>query len=156
MTRPGPQPMFGAEVYAMMLSDRDREAIVKRLEGLDKPVRLINFTQQLECQFCQETRTLLEELTALSDKLSLEVYNFQTDREQRDLYGVDKIPATVIRGEKDYGIRYYGIPSGYEFASLIDTIRLISSDDSGLSQDSRRRLQELRKPIHLEVYVTPT
>lgn len=156
MTRPGPQPMFGAEVYAMMLSDRDREAIVKRLEGLDKPVRLINFTQQLECQFCQETRTLLEELTALSDKLSLEVYNFQTDREQRDLYGVDKIPATVIRGERDYGIRYYGIPSGYEFASLIDTIRLISSDDSGLSQDSRRRLQELHKPIHLEVYVTPT
>jgi glutaredoxin-like protein len=148
--------MFGAEVYAMMLSDRDREAIVKRLEGLDKPVRLINFTQQLECQFCQETRTLLEELTALSDKLSLEVYNFQTDREQRDLYGVDKIPATVIRGERDYGIRYYGIPSGYEFASLIDTIRLISSDDSGLSQDSRRRLQELHKPIHLEVYVTPT
>jgi len=140
----------------MMLSEKDRKAVGKRLEELDKPVRLINFTQQLECQFCHETRTLLEELASISDKVSLEVYNFQTDREKRDTYGVDKIPATVIQGEKDLGIRYYGIPSGYEFASLLDTMRLVSRGDSGLSQDTRRRLQEVRKPLHLEVFVTPT
>ena len=140
----------------MMLSERDRQAVKKRLEGIDKPVRLINFTQQLECQFCRETRVLLEEVATLTDKVDLEICNFQTDREKKETYGVDKIPATVILGAKDHGIRYYGIPSGYEFSSLLDTMILVSQDDSGLSQDSRRRLQEVRKPLHLEVFVTPT
>ena len=139
-----------------MLSERDREAVRKRLQGLAKPVQLVNFTQQLECQFCRETRTLLEEVSALSDKVSLEVYNFQTDRNKRDEFGVDKIPATLIMSDQDHGIRYYGIPSGYEFASLLDTMLLVSQGDSGLSAATRRRLAEVAKPLHLEVFVTPT
>jgi len=140
----------------MMLQERDRQVVRKRLERLDKPIRLINFTQELECEFCRETRMLLEEVTALSDKVSLEVYNFQTDRQERDAFQIDKIPATVIMGEKDYGIRYYGVPSGYEFASLLETMLLISGGDSGLAQETRRRLAQLDKPLHLEVFVTPT
>jgi glutaredoxin-like protein len=140
----------------MMLQDKDRQAIQKRFEELDKPVRLVNFTQELECQYCRETRTLLEEVAALSDKLTLEVFNFQTDREQRDAYQIDKIPATVILGEEDQGIRYYGIPSGYEFATLLETILMLSKGESGLAPETRKRLQELKDPLHLEVYVTPT
>jgi alkyl hydroperoxide reductase subunit AhpF len=116
----------------------------------------VNFTQQLECQFCRETRALLEEVASLSDHVELEVYNFQTDREQRDAFGVDKIPATVIMSDRDHGIRYYGIPSGYEFATLLDTMLLVSKGDSGLSADTRHRLAAIRKPLHLEVFVTPT
>lgn len=140
----------------MMLQERDRQAIQKRFEELDKPVRLINFTQELECQYCRETRTLLEEVAALSDKLTLQVFNFQTDREQRDIYKIDKIPATVIMDEEDRGIRYYGIPSGYEFATLLETVLMLSKGESGLSTQTRQRLRELKKPLHLEIYVTPT
>jgi glutaredoxin-like protein len=140
----------------MMLGERDRKAVQQRLQELDKPVRLINFTQELECEFCRETRTLLEEVAQLSEKVELEVFNFQTDRDQRDAYGVDKIPATVIMGDKDYGIRYYGIPSGYEFASLLETMLLVSRGDSSLAPATRTRLGQLAKPLHLEVYVTPT
>ena len=98
----------------------------------------------------------MEEVAVLSDKLSLQVFNFQTDREQRDAYKIDKIPATVIMGEEDQGIRFYGIPSGYEFATLLETILMVSKGESGLSAETRKRLQELTKPLHLEVYVTPT
>ncbi len=140
----------------MMLQERDRQAVRQRLSGLAKPVRLVNFTQELECEFCRETRTLLEEVVSLSDKVSLEVYNFQTDREQRDAYGIDKIPATVVMSENDAGIRFYGIPSGYEFASLLDTMLLVASGDSGLATETRARLAQHQKPLHLEVFVTPT
>lgn len=140
----------------MMLQERDRQAVRQRLAGLANPVRLVNFTQELECEFCRETRTLLEEVASLSDKVSLEVYNFQTDRDKRDTYGIDKIPATVVMGESDVGIRFYGIPSGYEFASLLDTMLLVASGDSGLTPETRARLAQHRKPLHLEVFVTPT
>ena len=140
----------------MMLQERDRQAVRQRLADLAKPVRLVNFTQELECEFCRETRTLLEEVASLSDKVSLEVYNFQTDREQRDAFGIDKIPATVVMSENDVGIRFYGIPSGYEFASLLDTMLLVASGDSGLAPETRARLARHQKPLHLEVFVTPT
>jgi glutaredoxin-like protein len=140
----------------MMLSDSDREAVKKRLEELQSPVRLVNFTQELECQFCRETRALLDEVAALSDDVELEVYNFETDAEKRDEYGIDKIPATVIMAGEDRGIRYYGIPSGYEFASLLETMLLVSKPEPSLAADTRKRLQDVQKPLHLEVFVTPT
>lgn len=140
----------------MLLSDRDQQAVRQRLEGMKNPVKLINFTQELECQFCRETRILLEELAGLSDRLSLEIYNFQLDKEKVAQYRVNKIPATVVEGEKDYGIRYYGIPFGYEFAALLDVIGLVSRGESGLKPETLGLLQGLNTPVHLQVLVTPT
>ena len=140
----------------MFLSDKDQKAVRQRLEQMKDPVKLINFTQELECQFCAETRRLLEELAGLSDQLSLEVYNFQLDKEKVAQYRVDKIPATVIEGDKDYGIRIYGIPFGYEFAALLDVIVAASRGEPGLKPDSVELLKGLTKPVHLQVLVTPT
>ncbi len=140
-----------------LLSDKDKAAIKERLAGMTNPVKLVNFTQELECQYCRETRMLMEELSELSDLITLEKYNFLTDKEQAEKYGIDKIPATIVMDEnKDYGIRYFGIPSGYEFASLLEDILMISSGDSGLEPESREKLATLEKPVHIQVFVTPT
>lgn len=128
----------------------------ERLKEMVNPVKLVHFTQSLNLEYGAETIKLLEELVALSDKLSLEVLNFVLDKEKVAEYGIDKIPATAIRNGKDYGIRYYGIPAGYEFASLLDAILDVSSGDSGLSAESREKLKAVRRPVHLEVFVTPT
>ncbi|SYZ73144.1 Glutaredoxin-like domain protein (fragment) [Candidatus Zixiibacteriota bacterium] len=139
-----------------LISDKDRKAIQDRLKELVHPVKIINFTQELECQYCRETRMLLEELTALSDKISLLVYNFITDKTVAEQYKIDKIPATIVMGEKDYGIRYYGIPAGYEFASLLDDIIMVSKRDSGLSEKTREKLKTVKESLHFQVFVTPT
>ena len=99
---------------------------------------------------------MLEELAALSDKLSLEVYDFLLDKEKVAEYGVDKVPATVVCNGKDYGIRYYGMPAGYEFSTVLDAILDVSRGDSGLGAESKARLAQLGQPVHLEVFVTPT
>ena len=139
-----------------LLQEKDREYIRDLFSKLTNPVKLIYFTQEIECQYCRETHQILDELSELSDKVNLEVYNFVTDKEMAEKYNVDKIPATVIEGTKDYGIRYYGIPSGYEFSSVLEDIVDVSKGDSGLSEESRQLLKEITSPLRLQVFVTPT
>ncbi len=138
------------------LDERTRQELHRRWADLVHPVRLVFFTQELECPTCWETEQLLRETAELSEKIRLDVYNFQLDREQVAAFGVDKVPATVVLGEQDYGIRFYGVPSGYEFASLVDAILAVSQGDSGLSPETRERLRQVTAPLHIQVLVTPT
>jgi len=141
-----------------MLRDSDREAIRERLAGLEREVKLVFFSQELECRFCRETHQLLDELSGLHDLLTLEVYNLVTDKEVAEKYNVDKVPAIVLLDADgtDYGIRYFGIPSGYEFASLLEDILMFASDDSGLQPATREALHTLEGEVHMQVFVTPT
>lgn len=143
-----------------LLKENDREQLMKTFAVLTDPVKLVVFTQENECQYCTETRMIAEEVAALSDKISMEVYDFQRDAEVAETFQIDKIPATVVMrgGEdpKDFNLRYFGIPSGYEFSSIIEDILMISRGESGLSSDTKNYLTELTEPLHLQVYVTPT
>lgn len=141
----------------MFIDDKLSKEISKQLSVLTKEVKLIMFTQEIECMYCRETRTLLEELVQTSDKLKLEVYNFIVDKEKADALGIDKIPAiAILEGDKDFGIRYYGIPSGYEFASLLEDIKMVGTGQVDLSEDIIERVKAIDQDVHLQVYVTPT
>jgi alkyl hydroperoxide reductase subunit AhpF len=139
-----------------MLRDEDVVEIKARLQGLVNPVKLVHFTQELNVEYGRETRELIKELAGLSDNLSVEVYDFLLDKEKVAEYQVDKAPATVVRNGKDFGIRYYGFPAGYEFAVLLDAILAVSKGDSGLQPETREKLGKISAPLHLEVLVTPT
>lgn len=136
----------------------DAKAVSEILGNLPNKVKLVYFTQELECQYCRETHMLLEELRDLSNgNLLLEVYNFVNDKEMAEKYNIDKIPATIVMGEeKDYGIRYYGIPSGYEFSSLLEDIQLVAKGDPEVSEETRREIAKITQPLRLQVFVTPT
>ena len=140
-----------------LLADKDRQFLTEHLQHtLKKPVRLLFFTQTIACQFCRETGQMLEEVASLSDKISLETFDFVTDKQVADQYGIDKIPATVVISDIDHGIRFYGIPSGYEFTSLIEDVVDVSKGETGLSKESIDILGRITEPIHLQVFVTPT
>ena len=139
-----------------VLKDEDREEVRKQLMGLASLVRLVMFTQDFECDFCTETRELVEEIAALSDEVDAVIYDFAADKEKAEDLGIDKIPAIAVVGEKDYGVRFYGIPSGYEFVSLIEAIKMVASGQSELSDATKEALAQLDEPVHLQVFVTPT
>ncbi len=138
------------------ISERDRKAIQKEFQVMDKPVKLVLFTQEPDCRYCRETKQLLEEIASLSDKLSLEAYNLITDKEKARELGIVRAPATVVMNGKDYGIRYYGIPAGYEFGSLIEDILDVSKGESGLTPATKAALAKVAEPVHFQVFVTPT
>lgn len=123
---------------------------------LKDEVKLVVFTQELECQFCRENRMLAEELTALSPLLKLEVYNFINDKDKVNEYGIEMVPAIAVIGKKDYGIRFYGIPGGYEFTSLLETIKMVSTGETGLDVNSQNELKKITKPTTIKVFVTLT
>ena len=138
------------------LKEKDTLALKKRFESLEQTVNIINFTQEIECQYCRETRLLLEEVAALSDKIELQVYNFQLDLDVSKKYNIDKIPATVVMADKDVGIRFFGIPGGYEFASLLESIELVSTGRTPLKNDILEKAQAINKDVHIQIFVTPT
>ncbi len=139
-----------------LIRDEDAVEIRARLKEMVNPVKLVHFTQELNLQYGREAQQLLKDLVALSDKLSLEVYDFLLDKEKVAEYGIDKVPATAVRNDKDYGIRFYGVTAGYEFSSLLDAVLDVSKGDSGLGEESREKLKKIAQPLHLEVFVTPT
>lgn len=139
-----------------MLNDQVREQVKRELAVLKNPVKLVNFTQEIECEYCRETRSLVEEVASLSNKVSAEVYNLVLDKEKAAQYKIDKIPAIAVVGEKDYGIRFFGIPAGYEFTSLIEAIKTVGNGDSGLSDAAKKQLATLTQPVHIQVFVTVT
>lgn len=139
-----------------LLSTEIAGHVKKELADLAGPVRLVMFTQEFECDYCAETRQLVEEVAALSDQLTAEIYNFVNDKEKAEAFGVDKIPAIAVIGAEDYGVRFYGIPSGYEFASLLHAIRTVAAGKTDLSEETLNALAEVTRPVHLQVFVTPT
>jgi glutaredoxin-like protein len=139
-----------------LISDKDREIIRKKFSQMTHDVRLILFTQETECQFCRETRQIAEEISPLSEKIKLETYDFVKDKPKAEEMGIDKIPAIAILGDGDYGIRFYGIPSGYEFTSFVEDIMDIGMRKTNLSEKTKKALSELSKPVHIQVFVTPT
>jgi alkyl hydroperoxide reductase subunit AhpF len=139
-----------------LLDDNVKEQVKTALGDLPHPVRLVMFTQEFECQFCRETRQLVEEVATVHDQVSAEILNFVVDKDETAAYGIDKIPAIAVVGEQDYGIRLFGIPSGYEFSSLIESIKLASSGQPQLSPAGLDFAANLKDPVHIQVYVTPT
>jgi glutaredoxin-like protein len=138
-----------------VLDSRTEQQVRQHLSDLPAPVRLVVFTQALECELCAETKALAEEVAATSDKVAAEVYNFVTDKEKANSLGIDKIPAIALMGSKDYGVRFYGIPSGYEFGSFLAAIQAVAAGTVDLEQETTAFLGSLTKPLHMQVFVTP-
>jgi glutaredoxin-like protein len=139
-----------------LIKEKDREKLTGIMKIIEEDVKIVMFTQENECQQCQITRGLLEEVAALSEKVSLEVRDFQADAELAKKLGVDKIPATLIMGDRDYGIRFYGVPAGYEFNVLIQDILDVGKKSPGLDDKTLEVLGTIKKPVHLQVFISPT
>lgn len=138
------------------IPDQIKERLKSQLGNMVNPVRVVMFTQELECKFCAETKQLIIELAGLSDKIKAEVRDFVADSALANEYGVDKIPALVIMGEKDYGIRFYGLPYGYEFQALIEDLTMISKGSTDLAEETKTKLREIKTPIHIQVFTSLT
>jgi alkyl hydroperoxide reductase subunit AhpF len=141
-----------------LLNDRDQAAVRKEFEKIAGPVTLIVFSQELAAaELCRQNEALVREVAALApDRITVEVLNLAIDRDRAEAYGIDRVPAIVVEGARDYGIRFLGVPAGYEFTNLIDAIVVASSGTAGLTEETQRALSELTADIDIKVFSTPT
>ncbi|MCH7749185.1 MAG: thioredoxin family protein [Acidobacteria bacterium] len=126
------------------------------LATLAAPVRLVFFTQTFGCETCLPARQIVNRVASLSDQISVEEFNIVLDTDQVEAYGIRRVPAIAVVGEADTGIRFYGVPDGHELVSLVESIQLVASGDSGLSDESQALIAAVEQPIDIQVFVTPT
>lgn len=140
-----------------LIPEEPKQHLRKEFEAkLKDEVHLVMFTQETECAHCREARELVEEIAGLSSKIKAEIFDFVKDNGKAKDYKIDKVPAIAISGKKDYGIRYYGVPLGYEFKSFIGSIINVSNGTTNLSEETKRKLDSISKPVHVQVFVTLT
>ena len=137
------------------LDKGEREQVQEILKGLQGPVSLLVFTHQGECKACNETRELLEEVAQLADQVSFEPYDLDQDGEKAEALGIDKAPAVAIIGQRDFGLRFYGLPTGYEFGALLEDLVDASKGEVDLGKKTREYLADLATPVHIQVFTTP-
>jgi glutaredoxin-like protein len=139
------------------LDDATRGQLAAEFSKFENPVTLHLFTQELECQYCRETRQIVEELSALAPEwVKLQVHNFVIDKSAVDTYKIERIPAIAVVGQQDYGIRFYGVPAGYEFTSLFLAMKMVAHGQTELSAVSIAKLLKIQEPVKLQVFVTLT
>ena len=140
-----------------LLTDEVPADLRSAFAQLENPVRLAVFSQALADPDSEQVRRLVEELAALDPRLTAEPHNFVLDQEKVEELGIERIPAIAVLGQdKDYGIRLYGLPSGYEFGTLVDAILDVSRGTSGLGEATKSALAELERDVHVQVFSTPT
>ena len=140
-----------------ILTERDQTAVRKEFERISGKVKLVAFSQELTAaDLCRQNEQLVREVAALSEQITVEVLNLAIDRERAEAYGIDQVPAIVVEGARDYGLRFYGVPLGYEFSNLIDSIIVASTGVPALSEDTLASLRALAPDVDIKVFSTPT
>lgn len=140
-----------------LIDDRTRKTVEEEFKRLQHPVKLIFFSQEMECGYCKDAHEMLAELTALNKLVSLQLYDLVRDKDEVKKYGIERIPALVIlAGDVDFGFRYYGLPTGYEFGALINMIVVASRRDSSLTPKVREELKKIINDLEIKIFVIPT
>ncbi len=144
-----------------LLSTTDQQKLRDEFAAMTRPVRVVFFTQTLDCESCPTARQILDELPPLSDKITIDEVNLVLDRDRAAQFGVDRAPAIALTYEedgaqKDSRIRFLGAPAGYEFVSLVEALLLAGGAGSELTDASRQRLAAVDTPVTMQVFTTPT
>ncbi|MFL5695126.1 MAG: thioredoxin family protein [Ktedonobacteraceae bacterium] len=147
------------------ISPEDRQTLETLFaQELQDDVTITYFTQHesvltirgQECATCKETRELLEEVTAISEKLHLDVKDFVRDEQEAQRLGITHIPAFILQGHARGAVRFFGIPAGYEFSTLIEDLLDVSKGTTTLKEKTREAFSTVDQDLHIQVFVTPT
>jgi alkyl hydroperoxide reductase subunit AhpF len=141
-----------------LLSDQDRQVVRTHLASLTHEVRLLLFTQTIGGpETAAIAKQILEELSGLNERLTVEEVNFVLEKERAATFRIDRIPAIVVlRDGEDTRMRFFGAPAGYEFMSLVEAVIIAGGDDSTLTEDSKTLMATIETPTTIDVFVTPT
>jgi hypothetical protein len=139
---------------------KERDLIRAALHDLGHDVTLRSYTSDIDSAYARNERALLEEIAAASPRLALEILADRWDAAREEAAGIARTPVIVVAGrgpdgERDHGLRYYGLPDGYELPTFLATIRAVADGDSGLGEHARATLAGLTTPRHLEVFASP-
>ena len=139
-----------------VLSESDKTEIKKMLANMDGKVDILLFTSESGCFSCSKTETLMKEFDQLSDKIALKIYDTDKNKDMATKYNIELVPAIVVIGKEDYGIKHYGFPGGKEFNPLIEATIDSSRSRPKVSEEIERKISTIKNPVEVKIFVTTT
>ncbi|AFL94596.1 glutaredoxin-like protein 2 [Thermococcus cleftensis] len=143
-----------------LISDNDKKVIKEEFfSKLTNPVKIIGFIGKDHCQYCDQLKQLVQELSELTDKLTYEFHDFDSEegRKLAEQYRIDRAPAvTITQDGKDMGVRFFGLPAGHEFGAFLEDIVDVSNASTDLMPESKEELAKIDRDVRILVFVTPT
>lgn len=136
-----------------LLQEQDRQYLKEEFGKFSNDVKINLFTSKSGCTYCNDTNAILQEVSELSDKIKLNVYDVDENKEEASKFNVERTPAVILEAEKNFVI-FYGIPAGYEFSSLIEDIIDIGSGNTNFGDELVNFAKSLDKNVNLKVFVT--
>lgn len=139
-------------------SQNDTQTLKTHLSGMVNPVQLVFIKRDTKCPYCCETGELLMEFAEFSAKIQVVVYDADKNTDEIGELNIERVPALALLDHslKDTRIRFYGMPGGYEFHSLLGAVLVVSKRRTGLPEDLVRKIRRIDTPLHIQTYVTPT
>ncbi len=138
------------------IGDKDKEYLKGEFDKyLQEKVKVLVFTGN-DCQYCNVASEIAKEVSELHDAIEFEEHPITGELAKN--FGLERVPTVVITDGDKYGarIRYVGLPSGYEFSSMIEDIIDVSRRTAEVSDEVRAQLDMIDKPVTIQVFVTPT
>ncbi len=141
-----------------LFDEKVKEQLKEIFSKLNNPIKIHLFTQEFECPACSMTHQFVQEIASLSDKIQYFVHDFQKDKATCESFSIDKIPALVVTDNNNNikGVRFFGLPAGYEINSFIAATLEISGVKENLSLQLKQRIKKINKKVHIQVFVTLT
>lgn len=140
-----------------LLREDDCAHILTLLKTLRRPVHLLLFMAAADDVYSSIARALLHELVALHPLLRMEVFDLVADAALAAALRVDKAPTIIVLDDERSasGIRFCGLPGGYTFAALLEAVLIVGESAPVILQlDTQRLLDQLQRPVLLQVLVT--
>ena len=151
-----------------LLRDEDVQLLKEAFEPLTQPVTVTVVTRERSAlvlpgaeeepgDASAEVKEVLGEVIATSAKLTMQNVDARDDADRARALVGERTPAFTLSSPRTKGkLRYFGLPAGYEMSTVVQTILDIGTDEEVIPADVAERLQALAKPVHIQVFVTPS
>jgi len=146
-------------MFEVPIRDEDLNELREVLKEIKRPIKILTFVAD-RCRYCGNTVKLVDLIARASPRadgghlIENKVIRY-SDSSQKLFreYGVTRVPTIVLL---DGYIRYVGMPAGEEVRGFVETLIRIGSDNPGLQKRTADAIARVRKPVKIEVVVTPT
>ncbi len=140
------------------VDDNIKRQVKEIFQHMENEVTAKLFVDKDKCLTCAQTKEILELLAELApeNKLKVVIFNKEDNPPEIEQYEVRRFPTILLHGDEEHKVIFTGIPSGYEFGSLVEDILDISARKVTLKPENLEKVKKIDKPIHIQVFVTPT
>jgi len=141
-----------------MFSLKEKKQLKELFEKIENPVQILYFFKEVECDTCIKNNEFVEEISKLSKKIFLKKIECTTKNKISNHFKIEMVPAIILTNKQkiDFGIRYYGLPGGYEINSFVNSILEVAGIKDSLPKNILERIAKVDQKIKIKIFVNLT